>query len=122
MDFGICRFIPVGGDFSADEDVVGFSQKFINEGLFILYFCTADDDEDGMGGIFSGGGEIFDFMVNEEPGNDGEEIFHCVGGGVGAVDDSEAILDIEVGVSGVNDGFDEIFIVLFFAWVETEIF
>ena len=41
---------------------------------------------------------------------------------MGTMDDGEAILDVKVGLGGIDDVFNEIAVVGFFAGVETEIF
>lgn len=121
-DFGVFGFITVGGDFTTDKDVVGFVEEFVNERLFVLDFGTTNNHEDGMSGVGGGFGKIFDFTFDEEPGVDGEEVFYRVGRTVGAMNDGETVLNIKVGMSGVDDGFDKIGIVLFLAGIKAEIF
>ena len=67
-------------------------------------------------------GEVFNFFFDKQTSINGEKFLNCVSRGVGTVNDSEAVLDISISMSGVDDVFDEILIVFFFAGVEAEVF
>ena len=102
--------------------MVGDFAEFINEGLFVVDFGAADDEEDGMFGVFGGCHEVCHFFFEKEAGVDFEVIFHCVGRSVSAMNNSEAILDVEVGGGSSDDILDEVTVVIFLARVEAEVF
>ena len=122
VDFGVFGFVTVGGDFATDYDAVGLGGEFIYKWLFIFDLGTTNDKEKWRGGMLGGGGEIVDFFFEEQASVDGEMMLDSIGRSVGAVDDGEAILDVKVSLSCIDDVFDEIAVVGFFAWVETEVF
>ena len=102
--------------------MVGFFEEFVDERLFVVDFGATDDDEDGFCWVFGSGFEVGDFFFKKEASVNREVILDGIGGSVGAVNHGEAVLDVEVGLGGVDDATYEIGIVGFFAWEETEVF
>lgn len=72
LDLGIVGAITVGGDFATDQDMVSQRQKALNEGLFVGHLGAADDDNEGMSGLFQGGLERGDFALQKQTGHGGE--------------------------------------------------
>lgn len=53
--------------------------------------------------MFGGGFEIGDFFLKEKTSVDWKVILDGISGSVGAMDDGETILDVEVGTSGIDN-------------------
>lgn len=102
--------------------MVGFFEEFVDERLFVVDLGATDDDEDWFVGMFGGGFEVGDFFFEKEASVNREMILDGIGGSMGTMNHGEAVLDVEVGLGGVDDATYEIRIVGFFAWEETEVF
>ena len=107
---------------STDEDGLALLHEGLEDRELGGDLGSTDDGGEGSLGVVDGAVEVLELLLKEDTGEgDGDLGGDATGGGVGSVGSTEGIVDVEVGMDGIDEGLDELGLVLGLAGVETDV-